>query len=305
MARRPYVASGNADPGALPVIAVLVIVTALVAGAVLGFVSQWLSLLLIFPLILGLVVGGVGAAQVKSRNMRMPMAMLGLALLGGVIAEGTLHLVKYWNVRRQIASDLESDPRAAAFLAENGTRQAVDDVLSGEDRLPPLLGYLEGAAKNGITITKAGHSSSSSSGPTLTGLGVYILWLVNLLIVCGVAAAMMVSQARKPFCEHCTQWYERNEPIAHGAGDVASMKQARLKLEGQQLAEAARSLGTSDGKSSSVLALVGCSKCNAHEPLIQLTQITGLKGNKPQTHVVYASLISPSEAAALREAVKA
>ncbi len=302
MARRAYVPSGKADPGALPRIAILCFLSAVLGGLFFGFVSQWLSLLIVFPALLGALVGGVALSQVKAKHVRMPLAVALITLACGVAAESVNHLMKYVNARSAIAHELEGDVTAAPFIAEHGLAATVDAVLSGDEHQPVLLGYFDMAAKAGITITRAGHSSSSN--PTLTGVGVYALWFINFLIVCGVAMAMGVSEARKPFCEGCVAWYDSTFPIANGAGDKGTMKQAVLRLDGAQYAEAARNLGTTNGKSASVLTLVGCSKCNAHDPVIELTQITGIKANKQQLKKVFVSLISPSEAASLREALK-
>ena len=301
MARRAYVPSGKSDPGALPPIAIATLVAGILTGLALGFVSQWLSLLIIYPAALGAIIGGVGTTQIKSRHVRQPLAVAFIGLVAGLVGETTLHLTKYWTTRSQIASAIQNDRTADAYVSQNGMPAAVDSVLKG-DSAAPFLGYLALAAKNGITITKAGHSSSSSS-PTLTGIGVYTLWLINFLIVCGAAIFMLVSEARKPFCEGCVAWYDSTRPIANGAGDTATVKQTVLRLESSQYAEAARSLGTSDGKSATTLTLLGCSKCNAHDPLLELTRMTGLNTKKRQLKRAFATLISPSEAAQLRESV--
>ncbi|MBS1148903.1 MAG: hypothetical protein H6Q89_601 [Myxococcaceae bacterium] len=303
MARRAYVPSGKSDPGALPRLAVAAALAAVLGGLVLGFVSQWLSLLLIYPAALGAVIGGVGVSRVKSRHVRQPLAVALIGLGAGLLGETSLHLVKYARFRSELATMLNNNPGAAAYVEANGLDAAVDAALTEESATPPILGYLELAARNGVTITKAGHSSSSSK-PTLTGVGVYALWVINFLIVCGIAVGMLVSEARKPFCEGCVGWYDATHPLAFGAGDSPTVKQAVLRLEGSQYAEAARNLGASDGKSATRLTLLGCAKCNAHEPLIELTRITGLKGNKPHEKKVFVSLISPSEAAQLRAATR-
>jgi hypothetical protein len=302
MARRAYVPSGKSDPGALVRIGIFTLVAGLLTGLFLGFVSQWLSLLIIFPVVLGGVIGGIGASQVKSRHVRQPFAVALIGLATGILGEATVHLMKYEHVRSELAKDFAVDPVVAGFVEDKGLDAVVDASLSLGQGLPPLIGYLQLAAQNGITITKAGHSSSSS--PTLTGVGVYALWLANFLLVCGMAAWLMASEARKPFCESCVAWYDQTHVVGFGSGDSATVKQAVLHLDLGQHEEAVRSLGTSDAKSASRVTMLSCSKCNAHEPLLELTRVTGLKGNKPQEKKMFVSLISASEAAALREATK-
>jgi hypothetical protein len=162
-----------------------------------------------------------------------------------------------------------------------------------------VLGYLQNAAKAGVTITRS-HGSSSHN-PTLTGLGVYILWLLELLLACGIAAYIGWNQARTPFCESCEAWYDKGTALAAGAGDRKALKATKQRLDAGQLAEAVRELGSSDGKTASVLLFKGCSKgCALHDPMLELKSIAGLNTSKRQEATVYRSLVTQSEAQAMR-----
>ena len=301
MARRPYVPSGKSDPGALPPILFAAVIAGLLTGALEGFVSQWFNLLLIFPAALGAVIGGVAGQSVTKRHVRMPLAVAAIGLAAGILGGAAVHGVAYFQARSKLGALIERDPRAADYIRENGLRKAVDVAFGGEEGTLPILGFFKQAAEAGITIK--GHGSSGSE-PTLTGIGVYILWIAELFVICGIAIAMLVDAARKPFCEGCNAWYDRRVLLGTGAGDKATLKQVSLHLENGQYADALRGLGTSDAKTASSLMLNGCSKCNAHEPVLEFTGVSGLKGKKPQRRSVFVTLITATEASQLLQPSK-
>lgn len=289
---RAYTPSGKSDSGALPIVFGASLAAAVVGGLVEGFLAQWFNLLLIFPAALGLLAGGVGVTQAKARNLRNPLAALLIGVIAGLAAQAIVHGMGYQRARAAIAESIEKDSGAAEFVRQQGINGAVDAVLMSEGGATPLLGYLDLAAKQGITITRAG---GSSSGPTLTGAGAYALWAINFLIAAGIAAWMIASQAREPFCERCNTWYETEAAIAAGAGDPSAVKATVQRLKDGRLAEAIREIGRSDGKSAALLVLRGCPACKDHDPLLEVRRVVGI-GAKQEIKHAYAALISPSEA---------
>lgn len=276
---------------------------ALVAGIVEGLVSQWLSLLLVFPLLIGVAAGGGAHWAIRSRKIRAPLAAMGIAALAGFLGETAVHYLGYRAARATVAERVEGLTGTIDFVALNGVDAAVDSVFAGHgvDQVPPFVGYLRAAAERGITITSA-HGSSSGGSPTLTGVGVYSLWVLEYLLAIGVAVLMAREQASAPFCEGCNGWYTRIEKLAVGDGHKSKFKPLKSRLETGQFADAVRELGKSDGKTAAVVLLKGCTTCNAHEPVLELHSLTALNTKKPQEHVVYRSLVTPTQAQALRTA---
>jgi hypothetical protein len=297
MARRPYVPSGKSSPGALPILFGATLGAGVIAGIVEGFVSQWFNLLLIFPLALGLAAGGVGVAMINSRRVRNPFIAGVIGVIAGLAAQSVVHVMEYEHARSSIEDELEKEPAAREAMQAIGASAAVDLVLSGEERVMPFIGYLRMAAKHGITITRYGRSSSD---PTLTGGWVYALWIVELLGAAAVAAIMMVSQAREPFCERCDAWYATEQAIAAGAGDNARIKETVRRLESGDLAAAVAGIGASDGNTAGVLFVRSCAQCTEHDPVLELRRVTGLRGKK-EVKKVYSSLIAQGDLEPLRK----
>jgi len=124
----------------------------------------------------------------------------------------------------------------------------------------------------------------------------------------GAERAMAISYAFDGDCANTVRyeelavayWTTREQAEPQNAfyqeGELAD-EAARICLDAGDLAGAARGLGDSDGKSASLIALRGCSRCKDHDPLLELRRITGLdKKGKQETKTVYASLVTQAEA---------
>jgi hypothetical protein len=191
-------------------------------------------------------------------------------------------------------------PELAAPIAELGLDGAVDLALGGPEHGPPFLGYLRLATENGVTITRAG--AGSGGGPRLTGIGVWILWLVNLAIVCGVAASIAVAQAREPYCDACAEWYGASAVVAVGDGDANRVRELRELLKAGRLTEAVRAIGAPTSTSSAVIALRGCARCDGHRPLLELRQVLNRGTAQAKDVVWHRGYIAASEAREMLDA---
>lgn len=294
--RRKYVASGKADDGALLVLFAATLVAAVGIGAIEGFISQWFNLVLLFPLLLGALVGLAGVWVVKVKKVRKPMFVIAVGFAMGFLSQGVVHFVEYRVARSTIADNMKNDAQAAAFVRANGEELAVDLALGGKDGDLPIVGYVKLAAEQGITISNAGSSYHESS-PTFSGVGVYIYWLVEFLVAGGMAAFILWTQAREPFCEKCDAWYTLDRVVASGAGGRASIKATIERIESGRFAEAVRALGKTDGNTMSVLALRSCAQCRDGDLVFELRHITGMnRRQQAQTRRAYTTIVSESEA---------
>jgi len=300
MARRPYVASGRFPDGAMPKLAALSVGAGLGTGLVEGFASQWLSLLLVYPALVGFAAGGVAAAVCLRQRIRNPALAIAIAAVGALLGEGAVHAMQYQHARSVLVEAIENSPDGQALAQSGQIGEAVDSVLAGDAHDLPFVGYLKLAAQNGITITSS--HGSSSSGPTLTGVGVYTLWALNLALALGIAIAIARAQAVAPYCEGCDDWYTRSEVIGAGDGSSAKVKELVQRLEAGQLAEAVRELGKTDGKTAATVQLKGCARCVTHEPVLLAYAISAMNTNKRRERVVFSSLVTPQEAQLLRGA---
>jgi hypothetical protein len=299
MAHR-YVPSGKSDPNALLIIAAASIGAGIVAGVIDGLVSQYFSLFILFPLALGLVVGAVGDRLITSKRFRRPVAALMIGLVGGAMAQSTVRVVRYEVFRGAVAENMAQDPEAKALIEHFGASGAVDAVLTHDGAALPFLGYLSIAAKQGITVA---HFGSTGKGPAFTGGAAYAIWLAEILIAAGVAAAMLRSQAKEPFCEACEGWTTHELRIGSGRGDKKSVIATVAEIEGGRFAEAARSVGVGTANAQSVYVLRQCAE-QTHDRVLE-ARILVAKKNKAETKVISHTVVTASEAKELADAILA
>ena len=75
-----------------------------------------------------------------------------------------------------------------------------------------FVGYIKLNAQEGITFSRA--RSSSSGGLIISGTGAYIYWVIEFLVIGGIAALMASGRAGEPFSEETQQWYGNDEYVA-------------------------------------------------------------------------------------------
>ena len=191
---KPYVPSGQSDPGGIARMAGACLAAGAVAGTLLHYVERWLNLLLLFPALLGAVAGGVGVAVIAQKRIRAPLAAALVALAAGALAYGMDALLSWWELD---AADLG------------------------------FLDFLQLRAEMG---TRIGRVGSSGSPLELGAVATWILWAVELGFAAGIAFAVAWARAREPFCEPCGRWYGEREP-ALIAGGLAEETAVRAALE--------------------------------------------------------------------------
>ncbi len=300
MPARVYQPSGKSEPGAIPSLVVVCAVVGAVAGVVEALIAHYvISLFLIFPLVLGAVVGGFAAKRIAKGKIRAPMAAALAGLVGGFVGQLSVHAVEYYEFRSTVSSKI------AGIAAKSGQSpdQIIDAVLVHETGHAGLRGYLALQAKQGISIKDEGESDDK--GIKFTGVGAYLLWIVEFLLVMGVAALMAANRARKPFCESCKRWYDQNVPVVSGSGDKKDWSVVVQNLERGDFAAAVAARGQVSPKTASTIVLERCSQCDSHDPLLDLKVTKALNTKKPQTSTVYRTLLHPDDARALLAAVEA
>ena len=309
MVARAYQPSGKSAPGALLKLAVWVVVAGVVVGVGEAFIGKYvISLLLVFPLLVGLGAGAAANRSVASGKVRAPGSAALLACLGALLGQAAVHYVEYQLWRNDVLSAMRSETETAladpatsdeerAEMAQSKPEEQLDSFMTIKYGRGGLLGYLELAAEAGVSISRAGHSSSEESEPTLTGVGVYVLWGLEFMLAAGVAFFMAFGRAKQPFCEICGTWYERTVAIAVGNGQKEPVKNLIKTVDAADWASmlAPATLGTPTKGLSSVVLVERCATCEEHEPLLSVKVIKESGKGKAQTTDRYKTLIRADE----------
>jgi hypothetical protein len=300
---RPYRPDRISPPAGM----LMLLCAMLIAGGILGFlvhiIRQYFYLIGVFPVLIGLVMGAVGVFMVKAGRIRNPWVAGIAAFFGGVAAMTLMHHFDYESLQKNLAS---VPPQMKMLAAMNPQQRqaalATSDLTSAERReleeefLPMLrignfFDYLNYRAHVGVSLKKAGRSGG---GMNLGYTGTWIYWIIELLIVAGIALVMVRSSAAEPFCAPCDKWKETrklgflgNDPTtATSAINSGNLNTIQASSPGQ--------IGTPLQVSAAC-----CGNCgDAGEIDVKLQHVTLDKEGKLQektlTHVTYPATALPA-----------
>jgi hypothetical protein len=181
---------------------ILLILFSVVIGIAIGAlvaairVYAHFYLVLAFPIFMGALAGGAISAVAKVGKVRSGAVAIFFGLLAGIIMYGTYRYGQYFLEKQQFYNDHPKVDRAQLDVA-------IDESLKDETGQAGFIGYIISTAKDGIRIvpTSSATSSSSSSNLVLSGPLAYGYWVVEILIILGVAAATAGKSASVPFCD--------------------------------------------------------------------------------------------------------
>lgn len=172
-------------------------------GIIYHFVARYYDLIIAFPAIAGGLIGSYIAFVARKNKVRSKAVLWSLGLACGLLCFGT----------RQFSDSLYNREQMLPLIAQRVAKKYSQPEPVVEARLRsfyhplryfPL--YLKGAAKQGIALSSA-HSFSSSSTMPMRGEGYWLLFSLEVLVICGAATGRAWAQATKPFCEPCDDWY--------------------------------------------------------------------------------------------------
>jgi hypothetical protein len=191
-----------------------------VAGIALGvathFVAKLIYLVLIFPALIGVCLGALGTQLVKSGHIRDPWLGAGAGFLGGVFAMFVMHYASYYEFRGDVTSKVPaevmamSDADLATALESTQDEQETIAVIRAAKSFTSFMGM---QARQGVRISNHGGSPMN-----IGYYGSLIYWLIEILVVAGIALSMMYESASAPYCTQCETWKE-HEPLAAITGD--------------------------------------------------------------------------------------
>lgn len=162
----------------------------------------------------GLVLGGVLMLLAKAGKLRSPTGVGVLALLVGLVA-----VYLEWSVYLTLLFNSET----------TGTGRSADTSTSFSlGLLLDVMAHPAAAWEVIIGINKTG--TWSLKGATPSGLFLWAIWLVEVVIIIGGAYLLARAQAKDPFSESSNQWTDE-EVLAHPLAFAHNPDQTRTALE--------------------------------------------------------------------------
>jgi hypothetical protein len=66
--------------------------------------------------------------------------------------------------------------------------------------------WIDARKEAGWTMSNSHATPSRPESPDISGAGVLVVWAIEALVVLGLAALVVDTQAANPYCERCGQW---------------------------------------------------------------------------------------------------
>jgi hypothetical protein len=285
-----YRTSGRTSLMGLLLLVLTTIFGGAILGAVVALVAHFFYLVVLFPILMGLIGAFLITTVVQRGAVRSPLLAGLFGLLIGLVIYGTYRYGEYFDAQRQF---FEGAREEYSQVTEAEAAQALDQFLLEETGSSGFLGYVLYDAKQGVTISKVG-SSSSSSGITFSGAGAWIYWGVELLIIAGIAYAASRAAAAEPYCEDCHAWYGKERWI--GVADKKLSKDIKTALKNGNFAQVRAAFVATDLPLPRLaLTYRRCEHCTTANPVVILRQYTKSGRNNVATKQLMKGTVTPTE----------
>jgi hypothetical protein len=205
-----YQPSNIAPSQGIAVLAVSSLVSGVAIGSATAFISKFIYFIVLFPLCMGFGTGALLGFAVKKGKIRNPSIALGLGVLGGVVAYGSLMYGQYINFQQETERIMQSE---YSLTDKKQVADQINAVLQQETGDSGFVGFLKFSAKQGTSISRG--SSKLKLNDTFT----YLLWLIELGIVGFLAASIPFGAASEPFNEDANDWYGEKQRIGSATED--------------------------------------------------------------------------------------
>jgi hypothetical protein len=136
--------------------------------------------------------------------------------------------------------------------------------------------------------------------PMITGTGMYVYWIIELVIIAGMSLLFPLAAARECFCEKCLEWYEKQE-LAGVTG--AGIEGARKALVAKDYAGI--SAFSSRDRSAGAIGFEKCPKSCDSAIRVKLETVTKDKKGKEARVAVFDEMVSAADAHAIGAAASA
>ncbi len=197
-------------------VALAAIVVAVVVGVAAAAIKTYLGiyLIIVFPLVMAFVLAWTINKVAKIGKLRSGGAVVVLAVLAGLLMYGTYRYAEYVFFKQQLYQTTLTQVTIKAgkpLTADqiNKFNTAFDSELQKDETVGTFLGFVQATAKEGVGI-HFGNSATNTSGGlnfTLSEPLTWVYWALEILAICGVAAASANKGAKDLFCEKDNRFF--------------------------------------------------------------------------------------------------
>lgn len=210
----------------VPILGILFMLLALVIGGItigflMHFIGKLIYLILFFPLGAGAIGGFALAQAIKSGKVRNKFVAILFAILTGFLIYGSYFYFEFENFKNGVYETVSlhlqnSENNQLATISKD---ELSDLFLVDQTGAKGFWGFIKYSAKIGVSISKVGRSSNRAI--TIKDPWIWGYYLVELLLIAGLAILIAADSASQPFCERCDSWYSDDLVIGYVPGNEA------------------------------------------------------------------------------------
>jgi len=195
-----------------------------VIGVVAYIISIYLWLIILFPLAVGFLGGALVKWQIKGAKLGNAAIAALIGLFAGMLIYSTFFASGYVHFRLEAEKQLAAD---AEYFGVSPS-DLLDDLLIYETGSGGFLGFLKIVEREGIEISQV--TDPSDRGLAVTGVWVYVYYLIEAGLIAGVSTGFALDAGRQPYCPQCRDWIEKKINMGHVSTQQGPEFRSALRL---------------------------------------------------------------------------
>src|SRR5258708_18969096 len=279
-------------------VALAAIVVAVVVGVAAAAIKTYLGiyLIIVFPLVMAFVLAWTINKVAKIGKLRSGGAVVVLAVVAGLLMYGTYRYTEYVFAKQiiyqaaltQFTENLGHAPTAAQL-------NALNDAYTQEESISTFPGFVKATAQEGVGI-HFGNSATDTSGGlnfTLSEPLTWVYWALEILVICGIAAASTRKATSALFCEKDNRFFVTQNL---GRVDKASADQFMALAKAGDWRGASALIDNSKGKPVYPFLAVSLQKCPAcNTNPVPLKAVRKLNSKSSTDKIALSTTLTPAQ----------
>ncbi|MCI0398568.1 MAG: hypothetical protein L0332_02695 [Chloroflexi bacterium] len=277
----------------------MLLLAVMVGGAVVGGLVFLLSRVVYLPFLfpLGMAFAGAIAVAVAVRagRVRNPAVAALFGVVAGLFIYGVYRYGDYLAFRGVLRQVIVQEAANEVDLTGDlvTLNQLVDLFLFEEVGQSGFIGYFLLSAREGVSFSRLSGNSSLNIGPLFT----WLYWLLEVVVIAGLAGAIGAQAAGSPYCERHDRWYDREKRA--GGVSQEQAKEALLLLQDKGYGQLGQMLRLPAPAPGLAFFVASCDDCQESNPVLLAKHLVQSANGRVQAKTLLKQSISPAQHADL------
>lgn len=278
-----YRPSGRCTVMILPM-TVALMVALVAAGWVYQLIVDWIPLIFLTFLAtfgFGALIAAATGIMIRYARCRNVAAAVLCGMFAAFIATAATHYFAYVRYTDAMAEALGAEGMVITFEDDEGKEQTLTLTGAGIREQMSLPEYMEHRVEEGWSIGRA-TSSDEGGGAPISGVWVWLIWLIEAGVLIGAAGMGALAAVKKPYCETCQNWADEDlHTVALNAPPEESLRAVSAATTLDELFNVPVDAPASNA--SLHYRLAGCPQCEAAYLTVTKQEIVTNKKGETET----------------------